>query len=110
MTPKAFATILSRVLGLWFVVDAVFRLSDILFWRWSMRGVEQAAGWTSYPSLADVTSASETYLHDTYYVISNWSASLVSPGIKLLLGLVLLFAAHRVARLLCAGVEPTQSP
>jgi heme/copper-type cytochrome/quinol oxidase subunit 1 len=109
MAPKAFATILLRVLGLWLAVDALSQFSEFLFAAWRVRRSLQSSGWTSYPPLGDITSTSESSLHDTYYVIAHSSVSLVSPSFKLLLGLILLFAAHRVARLLCAGVESTNS-
>jgi hypothetical protein len=103
MTPKAFASILLRVLGLWFAFDALFRIVEILVSIWPMRGGPAATGWTTYPPLE--TTASELYLHDTYYVISNGYAWFVAPGLKLLIGLVLLLGARWFARLLCAGVD-----
>ena len=102
------AVVLCRLLGLWFVCEGVFRAFDHFVWEWSMRakGAGAGTGWTAYPPMQEtLTSTSELYLHDTYYVITHASLSLVSPALKVAIGLILLFAAGRVARFLASGVE-----
>ena len=105
MTPRAFASVLVRVLGIWLSIDALFRLGELLVWAASTRQAAGTTGWTSYPPLETAVSTSELYLHDTYYVISQAAVSFVPPVIKLVLGIVFVLAAHRIARLVCSGVE-----
>ena len=102
MTPRAFATILCRFLGLWLIFDAAFRIADLLMRTSNMRA--PYSGWTSYPPSAPST-AIEFYFHDTYYVIGHFSVPDLFPSLKLLLGLILLLAARRIARCLCSGAE-----
>jgi heme/copper-type cytochrome/quinol oxidase subunit 1 len=105
MTAKSLSTVLLRVLGLWLILDAFFRISELLVSGWMGRGASASAGWTSYPPLASPVSTSDLYLNDTYYVISHLSPTFVSPGLKLLVGLLLFFAARRFARILSSGLE-----
>jgi heme/copper-type cytochrome/quinol oxidase subunit 1 len=104
MTPRAFATILVRVLGVWLSIEALFRFGDLVTWVSSIPRAEDTAGWTNYPPIA---GQSDLYLHDTYYVISHPAVSFIPPALKLILGVAFIFAAHRIARLLCSGVDQT---
>src|SRR6266446_4252441 len=56
MTPRAFATVLSRVLGLWLAIEAAFRISEMVLWAWSLHGGPASSGWTSYPPLETITT------------------------------------------------------
>lgn len=105
MTPRAFAAVLVRLLGVWLSIEALFRLGELLVWASSTRQGPGTTGWTSYPPIETTVGASEIYLHDTYYVISHAAVSFVPPVLKLFLGVVFVFAARRIARLVCSGVE-----
>lgn len=105
MTPRALATVLVRVLGVWLSIEALFRLGELLVWASSTRRVSDGTGWTSYPPIDVTVGASELYLHDTYYVISHAALSFVPSLLKLGLGILFIWGAHRIARLICSGVD-----
>src|SRR5687768_10139792 len=105
MTPRAFATVLVRVLGLWLAVDALCRIGELAIWASSARQVPGSSGWTSYPPIETTVGTSELYLHDTYYFISATAFAFLSPALKFLVGLLFFCFARRTARLLCSGVE-----
>jgi len=103
VTTQAFATVLTRVLALAPICQALFSLLDFGIRAWSLRNAQ--TGWTSYPPLQSAGGSSDLYLHDTYYVFSHNSLLLLAPALRLLLGVVLLITARRVGRALCAGLE-----
>jgi heme/copper-type cytochrome/quinol oxidase subunit 1 len=105
MTPRAFATILVRILGVWLSIEALSRLGELVVWASNVRRGPDATGWTSYPPIETTVGTSELYLHDTYYVISHATVSFVPAALKLLLGVVSIVAARRVARLVCSGID-----
>lgn len=105
MTSRTFAVILVRMLGLWLVLHASFTIAELLSSAWMMRSGSAGAGWTSYPPLDLVTSASELYVNDTYYVITHASLIFLAPALKITFGVLLIVTARRVARLICSGLE-----
>ena len=88
MNLHSFAAVLLRVLGVWLTLEGTFHLAEL--------------------SLREASGMAELYLHDRYYVVSHAAASFLLPELKLLLGIVLTFAAHFFARWICLGIKPLE--
>ena len=100
--------VLLRVLGLWLALEAFFRMVEVAILLWPMRNLTSTTGganWTSYPSLP----SADLYLHDTYYVVGGSVGMLLVPALKMVVGLLLIVAAPRIARVICRGGEGDDS-
>src|ERR1700749_3772358 len=105
MTPKAFATIMVRILGVWLLLEAFFGLVSVWLLYCDITG---SAGvhrryYDGGQQIAD--GGLHFLLHTTYYTASQFAPSLVSIGIRVVFGVVLVLASKPMARFFSRGVE-----
>ena len=106
MSPRAFSAVILRLIGMWFLIEAAFGLVGIFFFHRALmtgaagvhrRWYDGAPQPLAYPA--------DTYLHDTYYVVSQFAPDLVGTGLRLTAGLVLLLGSRPLARLLSRNLD-----
>ncbi len=107
MSSRAFAVIVLRLIGVWFLFEALFGLVRVLFFHQElmagMAGVHRRWYSGSSQSLAFTPDLS---LQDAYYVVSHFAPGLVDASLRLIAGGVLMFCSRPLARLLARNVDP----
>jgi hypothetical protein len=106
MTPKAFAIIGLRILGLWLLLEACFAFIGLLFvqsgFMFGMLGVHRRI----YDGGAQIaTGGLDLYFHDLYYLMTHFSFAFVDVALRFVSGLVLMIASKPIAGVLSRKID-----
>lgn len=106
MTPRAFAAVGLRLIGVWFLLEAAFgSFSMFLMHRELMAGMPGVHR-RYYGSEQEVAMPKpDFYLHDSYYVVSRFAPGFTGIGLRLAAGVILLFASRPLARLISRKLD-----
>ena len=97
MSPKAAAAIGLRIVGIWFVLQSVVGFISIWFTNRSfLEGIHRRL----YDGSV-VTTGTDLYLHDTYYIVSH----IASPTTLLVIGIGLLLLSKPLAWVVSRKLE-----
>ncbi len=102
MKTRAIAAVFLRVLGVWLLIEGLLPVIDMLVIQWGIEHGTPTSGWTSYDP---TTRTTESYFHDTYYVITHFRPPLGGYGVRIAMGIAFLAASKPLARLFSRGLE-----
>jgi heme/copper-type cytochrome/quinol oxidase subunit 1 len=103
MNAQSLATVLIRVLAIYWFVEAMIIWGDAAVQHWAVLSAS-GSGWTHYPPLS--YAASDLFLHDTYYV---FRAPTGSAAIRFALGLVLIISSGWIGRAIAPAAQPHET-
>ncbi|MEP6669429.1 MAG: hypothetical protein ABJF10_09770 [Chthoniobacter sp.] len=108
MSPQILSTILLRLLGFWFLCEALFGLGNLFFLHRDLMAGLPPGVHRRYYEGSQLAMGSTDYPHDTYYYVrAPFAPGLVAAGVRLTAGLLFLFAAKPMARLLSRNLDPS---
>ena len=93
MNARIVAAVILRLAGAWLVLRAVYGFAVLLWMIHSVSPRARISWWSGVLTRAD----SDTYLHDTYYVVAHRPIPMM---LSFVLGLIFIFAAKPLARVL----------
>jgi len=106
MTPRTVATIGLRLLAFWLFLEAFFSLVSVFFLHREIMEGRPGVHRRYYDGGQQIADGGlHFYLHNSYYVASQFAPALVGVGLRFATGLVLLIAARPVAGIISRGVE-----
>src|ERR1700677_3938346 len=106
MTPRTVATIGLRILAIWVLLEALFGFVSIIFLHREMMAGFPGIHRRYYDGGQHIADGGlYFYLHDTYYIASQFAPFLVGVGLRLAAGLILLLASKGIARIVSRRLE-----